>query len=826
MISHKEYFVFISYKSEDAEWAIWLQHELEHYHLPVSFNGRMDIQQELRPVFRDVDELSAGNLPEQIKQALNGSQNLIVVCSPQAAASPWVNQEVETFISFGRTAHIFPFIVDGDSPSEFFPPALLNLPKNEERLGGEVSKNGRDAAFIKIVAGMLDVGFDSLWNRYEKEKAEEERKVREQRNYLLGLQSRFMAKEANELLLKHQYDTASLIALEALPKILASPDRPYVREAEDVLREASIDKSPIIRFNEPTYFNDDCTLAVTTEKGYFIRIWNPQTNKEIKRIYLPNLAPADLDSYQQRNCIFDFISFAPFNGPHSLLIVSTSILYNTPQSCLYLLDYITEKSKLIFSTEEGRKLKNIIVSPNQKYLCCIARYGIHAYDRDEAEAVYVLDTVSFSLVKSIKYHNQVSLSISPDSRFVLSVDGPEIHLQDFDNFSLLERWRSWEFGGKCCFIDETSFVFSQKDNTLRKRDFLSDPYGSESIYFGDSTITDIICKNNLIALSAAKNEIIVIDINNHRVIAKRQWHSEIHLQSFSEDGRKIYFKDKDSFRIWDFYVRSANQRLLYYHPCPIQCAAYSTDRACIISASEKCIKVWDCSEQKVRQTINMDHPYVEQIAIIPDNRAFFSDDGGIWSLELASGNIVKISSNKVLKMLLNPNNKSILTVCEKSMVIYDTITFQEIQQIKLPEGESFMYAGDFCCVEFSFDGDLIASLTYPEDPAWMTATLWDYQTGHRIISTRYEEVAPLSASVAFTPNEDSIVINGCLQWNIKKNTLQKIDLLPVANKIVIDGTELLIEEKILPLQDLIDETRERYKDCHLSAEERKQYFID
>ena len=38
----KEYFAFISYKSEDVEWAIWVQHELEHYHLPASYNGRTD----------------------------------------------------------------------------------------------------------------------------------------------------------------------------------------------------------------------------------------------------------------------------------------------------------------------------------------------------------------------------------------------------------------------------------------------------------------------------------------------------------------------------------------------------------------------------------------------------------------------------------------------------------------------------------------------------------------------------------------------------------------------------------------------------------------
>lgn len=139
MEENKEYYVFISYKSEDVEWAIWLQHELEHYHLPASFNVRTDIRQELRPVFRDIDELSAGNLPEQIKRALENSQNLIVVCSPQAAASTWVNQEVETFISLGRTDRIFPFIVEGNSPKEFFPPALLALPKNEERLGGDAS---------------------------------------------------------------------------------------------------------------------------------------------------------------------------------------------------------------------------------------------------------------------------------------------------------------------------------------------------------------------------------------------------------------------------------------------------------------------------------------------------------------------------------------------------------------------------------------------------------------------------------------------------------------------------------------------------------------
>lgn len=244
-----KYYAFISYKSEDVEWAIWLQHELEHYHLPSSFNGREDIQQALRPVFRDLDELSAGNLPEQIKQALKDSKNLIVICSPQSSKSKWVNDEVKTFISLGRINNIFPFIVEGKSPADFYPEVLRQLPDKDERLGGDVRLSGRDAAFVKIVAGMLGLPFDSLWQRYEKEKAEEERKQREKRDNLLRLQSRLLAEKALALVSnKHAY-LARKLALYALPTSLEQSDRPLTSEAEEALRYAIRQESGELEFN-------------------------------------------------------------------------------------------------------------------------------------------------------------------------------------------------------------------------------------------------------------------------------------------------------------------------------------------------------------------------------------------------------------------------------------------------------------------------------------------------------------------------------------------------------------------------------------------------
>jgi hypothetical protein len=69
-----EYFAFISYQRKDEEWAKWLAYELEHYRFPVTLNGRNDIPKELRPIFRDIDELSAGNLPRQIHNALENAK--------------------------------------------------------------------------------------------------------------------------------------------------------------------------------------------------------------------------------------------------------------------------------------------------------------------------------------------------------------------------------------------------------------------------------------------------------------------------------------------------------------------------------------------------------------------------------------------------------------------------------------------------------------------------------------------------------------------------------------------------------------------------------
>lgn len=175
MGQNKEYYAFISYKREDEKWAKWLQNKLEHYKFPTNLNGRTDLPKNIRPTFRDVTDLSPGLLAEEIDKALRSSEWLIVICSPRSAKSQWVCKEAQTFIDLGRADHIIPFVIEGnpfskDSSTECYPEALLDLTDGKELLAANINEMGRDAAAIKVVARMFNIRFDTLWQRFEREK--------------------------------------------------------------------------------------------------------------------------------------------------------------------------------------------------------------------------------------------------------------------------------------------------------------------------------------------------------------------------------------------------------------------------------------------------------------------------------------------------------------------------------------------------------------------------------------------------------------------------------------------------------------------------------
>lgn len=261
----KEYYAFISYKREDEKWAKWLQNKLEHYRFPTNLNGRTDLPKKIYPTFRDVTDLTPGLLAEKIDKALQGSQWLIVVCSPRSAKSQWVCKEAQTFIDMGRADHIIPFVIEGhpfsnDPGTECYPEALLSLTGSKELLGVNINEMGRDAAAIKVVARMFGLQFDTLWQRHEREKRIRRNKIiaavavfvlavmgvaawilhqnvelKEKDWKLMEGQARVVAEKAREELVKGNVYDSMLALLEMVP---VNGNRPEVPEVEASLRIA------------------------------------------------------------------------------------------------------------------------------------------------------------------------------------------------------------------------------------------------------------------------------------------------------------------------------------------------------------------------------------------------------------------------------------------------------------------------------------------------------------------------------------------------------------------------------------------------------------
>jgi hypothetical protein len=178
-MTHINYKSFISYSHSDEVWAKWLHKALESYKLPKRLRGE-GLTEKLFPIFRDRDELSsAADLSAKVQNALKASESLIVVCSPSAAKSRWVNEEIRLFRSLGRADRIFCVIVNGDLKATMledacFPPALLEdgVGETHEPLAADTRKwaDGKILAKLKLISGILGIRLDDLRQREQQRK--------------------------------------------------------------------------------------------------------------------------------------------------------------------------------------------------------------------------------------------------------------------------------------------------------------------------------------------------------------------------------------------------------------------------------------------------------------------------------------------------------------------------------------------------------------------------------------------------------------------------------------------------------------------------------
>lgn len=191
-------------------WGNWLHEALKSFSIPAEFIGQINgrgeiIPERIHPVFQDESEQPEdANLSAEVRQALEQSRCLVVICSPRSAQSLHVNEAVRYFKQLGRGQQILPLVIAGEpnvsdksgaSPAdECFVPALrhpvqpdgtldVTRPANrfiyvDARHGVEkreiLAYDHPDAeadlatAKTQLIALLLGVGFNGLWSREQK----------------------------------------------------------------------------------------------------------------------------------------------------------------------------------------------------------------------------------------------------------------------------------------------------------------------------------------------------------------------------------------------------------------------------------------------------------------------------------------------------------------------------------------------------------------------------------------------------------------------------------------------------------------------------------
>lgn len=526
----KHYNAFISYRhaEKDSKIAAEIQRQLERCHIPRAIKKRFGIKKIAR-IFRDKEELPiTSNLNDNISNALENSDFLIVICSTSTKESLWVPREIEYFLRNHTKKEVLTVLVDGE-PKDVIPPMLLGervikTDENGNMFYEDIPieplscdyrmpiKKARKEELPRLAATIIGCTYDELVRRQRQYKLKRFTSIMTtalvlagiaigylvwstiqiQQNYdeSLKSQSRYIAKESLNVLENEQRIKAIQLALAALPTE-DDPDRPYTPEAEYALSRSIYAYTPLLSSNIASIWNYRCTNTVqdfkvspdgSTVSAYdsaqTLFIWDTKTREEITKINF-STRPYDIEYYDNDTLLVTasdrLMAINPKNGE----------IYWSNEDNEYSATKIRLINDRILAIDYFDTLYEISVSDGS----VIAQHKLPQFD--DGSYVDISTLCAFNDGKENKVFMSVS---SPEGSFlyqicVMSLDTDEYYISD-EIYNYIEDVH---------IIDGSTVAFVENDDL--------DNLSSYSYY-------------EMKTLSASSINVICMDLNSLQIIWK------------------------------------------------------------------------------------------------------------------------------------------------------------------------------------------------------------------------------------------------------------------------------------------------------------------
>ena len=112
------YDVFISYSRRDFVFARALEKALEDYVPPKG----LAVPQRRLVAFRDEEDFTGVEYNKSLREHLENSAKMLVICSPDARASKYVSDEIRLFAEMRGAQNIIPILLSGIPNNEAYQP--------------------------------------------------------------------------------------------------------------------------------------------------------------------------------------------------------------------------------------------------------------------------------------------------------------------------------------------------------------------------------------------------------------------------------------------------------------------------------------------------------------------------------------------------------------------------------------------------------------------------------------------------------------------------------------------------------------------------------
>lgn len=700
-------------------------------------------------------------------------------------------------------------------------------------------------------------------------------KLKQQRWKMLENQSKLVADKAISIANEDSY-LARMLAIEILPENLERPDRPYAPEAEKALRVSCEYNTAVFKGAEGSEyyatFSPDEKQIVSRLHGNTLIVRNAETGailstKTMDSAYYAKYSP---------DCK-KIITVTPSRDSLKMWDAETgTLLWETDAHNPYCIRFSADGNRIVFANDtiikvvdvatseellslsgHRERISDLAVSPNGRKIvsasCRIlvnighARYEYAADEEEMAvteNTIMIWDAITGEKLLAFPAHSNYinSISFSPDGKqFVTTSFDRKIKIWNVETGEEMQnmKWKMNSVSQDAVFTPDGNEVVSGHVSGLIK---IWDAQTGEEIKewkAHNSEIVSVAINPNgqrIVSTSTdATMKIWVLDSDNDANILANT-NSHISSAQISPNKEDFVFISKGEVFLSVFNSKTGVKYGLNHHPYIVINYTFSPDGKLFAASSaadrDGTIIIWNTKTGKIVQSFDGHTNYISSISFSPDSKLVISSSWDhttkVWDIETGEEiRQLQPVPNYYTSAVFSPDMKTIALaeVGSTKAILCNAETMDTL--IILAEHLSAINK-----LAFSPDGKTIASFD-----ANATTKLWNCETGECLQSMK-------GYFIAFGPDDKYCLL-------MKDQSLKTIDVYNVENGNCVysitnqtdticgasfsnDGSQIItvLSNGVIrkwdfpPLQELIDQTRERFKDRPLTQEERKMYYLE